>query len=158
MGLLITVTIIVILSFVLLLSLQSVWAKFRDSKRASELNSLKAALHLYYMDYDVYPVHDSAWCSLEAEEPTDGYGTCFLESDGPTAVGSPLVRDALRPYLSSEEVPGDPLFSQGPQASTMIYSYRYKTIDSGGEYKIFAKLEKGGFYEIYSGGGFVIEL
>lgn len=115
-------------------------AKSRDAKRVSELNSLKNALQLYYLDEGMYP-EERNWCSIEpGGEPE-----------------LPNCRDLverIRPYFNNK-MPGDPLFPN--EEGEKIYSYQYKTIFSGDEYKIHADLEKDDFYEVCSGRGCMIE-
>lgn len=130
-GLIITITIIGLLVVVVVFWQQSGRAKSRDLKRVAELNSLRTALQLYYMDYGGYPEHDSDWCSLERDCGRDIVG-------------------AIEPYLGGEEMPRDPLYPSPD------FSYQYTTLFGGKDYKIYALLESGGGYEVYSGGGKIV--
>jgi prepilin-type N-terminal cleavage/methylation domain-containing protein len=108
-------------------------AKSRDAKRVSELNSLKNALQLYYLDEGEYPTEIN-WCSIEpGGEPELSH--CHN------------VVEWIHPHFSSA-MPEDPLFPT--RKGDKIYSYQYKSAFSGQEYKIHAELEKGGFFEVYS--------
>lgn len=61
--LLVVVSIIGVLATMVLGSLGDARSKARDAKRLSELNNLKTALELYYLDNDSYPALISGGCA-----------------------------------------------------------------------------------------------
>jgi len=123
---------------------QSSRAKGRDSRRVSDLADLRTALQLYYIDEGVYPEQEQ-WCSLERAETDTEVEEEFIPCSN--------FKTAMEPYLG-QNIPGDPLYPKKEGAK--IYSYRYKTILDGEEYKIHADLETKEPYEVYSGGGNII--
>jgi len=118
-------------------------AQARDVKRITELNNLRTALQLYFMEYGEYPTstETEGWCSLEQTDPeADDYCVNLIT--------------VLSPYLA--EMPGDPLYGREIEPPGKKYSYQYRSTSSGEEYKIHADLETRDSHEISSGGGYVI--
>ena len=123
------VAVIVILLSITLVALAPGRAKSRDAKRVNEVNAIRKAIQMYYLEHNQYPAQDDTWCSVESD--------C-----------TNLIND-IASYLP--EIPGDPLYGKGKEESTeRIYSYRYVTTNSGSEYRIHTDLERGGYYEVYS--------
>lgn len=56
--LLIVVAIIGLLTGMVVISIQHVKAKARDSQRVSDINSISTALALYHNDFNAYPIYD----------------------------------------------------------------------------------------------------
>ena len=142
--LLVVIAIIGLLASIVLVSLQGAAASARDGKRdaeAGEENSvLRKTLEVYHNTHGTYP-----WNA--ASEAIDG---CCLESNSD-------VKDALVEYLSDELK--DPLYDPAEPDTLDRRCYRYKTINSGEEYKVMVNYETGGYKEIASwgGGGIVYE-
>lgn len=140
--LLVVIAVIGLLATIIIVRLGSLRAGARDSKRVTEVNSLRIALELYYTDSGEYPksTEDEEWCSLEGagERPE-----CTELVSGIT----PLF----------PQLPGDPLFGQGKEPTGRLYSYQYISTSSGQGYMLHADLEGGGAYEIssYYGGEMV---
>lgn len=124
--LLLVIAIIGLLATIIFVALNSVRAKGRDSRRLSEIDSLRKALEFYYIDYGQYP-EKTSW--IKIEEDTD-----FLS--------------AISPYIS-EDIQ-DPLYESGGE-----YSYQYTSEDTNGtEYKVCATMETyEDSYCVYSLGG-----
>ncbi|MCD6550404.1 right-handed parallel beta-helix repeat-containing protein [bacterium] len=105
----------------------------RDTKRASELNALRDALQLYYMDHGRFPTS------------TDLAGECNI---------APSTDPNHCPYLEQELVPtyirGLPLDPKYPQ-----YVYKYTAVSSGQNYTLKSDLETRKPL-IISSGGFAI--
>lgn len=89
--LLVSVTIILVISSIAVVSFQSANKRARDDRRKSDLEKTRAALELYRLDNDDYPIGD--WPAMMAvltaddylnEAPTDpkGYSYYYLSSDG----------------------------------------------------------------------------
>lgn len=140
----IMVTVIVVFSLIIYAQIeQRGIARTRDAKRVSDLNTLKTALQLYYMDKGYYPTStrtDSEFCSIEASE-----GVC--------ASFAQKFSQELEPYL--KEIPGDPRYPD-TEGLLKTYSYQYKTMAFGQDYKIHSDLETEETYEVYSGRGDMI--
>jgi len=104
--LIIVIAIIALVSSLALAWTQSQRAKARDAERVSELNGLRTALQLYFMDSGEYPVQEPAdWgpCSLEQED-TEADDYCPGMYEGGNFV--------LAPYISKL---GDPMFEKGAE-------------------------------------------
>ena len=134
--LLIVITIIFLLVGVVYISMQPNKSKSRDAKRVAEINSIRTALQMYYMDHGKYPksTPQEEWCSIEGE-----------------VAGRPQCHDGsfynkIRPYLA--EIPGDPLFPTTEEGK--IYSYQYRSTSSGDGYILHTDLETGESYEVAS--------
>ena len=143
--------IFIIIAFIILfvfIEIQPARAQARDARRISDLNALKAALQLYYMNKGVYPdtPSDGRWCPLVGPE-------IQAETiDMPCIVFFRNFIESLEPYI--DQIPKDPLYPKKKNGKT--YSYQYKTLYSGTQYKIHADLETREPYEVYSSGGLVI--
>jgi len=115
-------------------------AKGRDAKRVNELNSLRDALQIYYMDHGYYP-------TSTAEE-----SECYI---GETNSTDPNYCDGLYnegDFVLSEYIQklSDPLFGKSDPLKN--WAYRYMSTSSGTGYKLHADLESDDYYEIVSGG------
>lgn len=134
--LLVVITVIAILVLLAITQMQPSRAKGRDSKRVSEINTLRVALQLYYMGHDnKYPksTPNEKWCSIEGE--INGRLECQTS-----------FYQKISPYLS--EIPGDPLFPR--TEGEKIYSYQYRSVSSGDGYMLHTDLETRDPYELSS--------
>lgn len=124
-------------------------ARGRDAKRVSELNSIRTALQMYYMDHGKYPVSTTPkedWCAIEGEIK-------IKKKDGSIKMKRKACKDfvaEIAPYMN--EIPADPLFGEGkePKDKPYVYSYQYASISSGEGYKLHTDLETREPYEIGS--------
>lgn len=125
--LLIVLGIIVILSGATLSIMQIQRARARDAARKADLDSLRKALELYYVDHVKYPESDDTFVCIESD-------TTF--------------QAGMTNYMTG--VPEDPLFASlgSPQC------FNYKTKEEGQQYKVKVILEETGIiYEIHSEDG-----
>lgn len=136
--LLVTLTVAAILMTALIvLSTKSYSSgKARDAKRVSEINTIRTALQLYYMDFGTYPLQDIRWCAIEEADP---FAT-------PASCGN--LRTGIAPYLP--EIPEDPFYGKGKESEGKVYAYQYMSTSSGQGYKLHVDLETGEAYEISS--------
>ena len=136
--LLVVIAIIGLLASIVLVSLQGAAASARDGKRDAEAgessSALRKTLEVYYNANGSYPWN-------VASEGIDG---CCLENNSD-------VKDALAEYLSDELK--DPLYDPDEPDTLDRQCYRYKTINSGENYKVLVNYETGGYKEISSWGG-----
>ena len=136
--LLVTIAIVGLLASIVLVSLQGAAASARDGKRdteAGEPNSvLRKILEVYHNANGNYP-----W-NTETEDE-DG---CCLEDDND-------IKGKLAEYLSTDLK--DPRYDPDEADTLDKYCYRYKTIDSGEEYKIRINYEREGYKEVSSWDG-----
>lgn len=117
--LLVIVAVIGIISGVVFVWIQGTRAKARDAERISNVNTLREALQLYYMDHKEYPRDNpQLWCCMELNSIPEG---------------CPNLKSSLGPYLT--KIPQDTLFTN----AFGIFSYRY--ISNGRDYKIHVNLE-----------------
>jgi len=89
--LLVVVAIIALLASVVMASLNSARAKARDAQRLSDMNQLKIAFELFYLDYGHYPSFTYENVSNSGEQIGD--------DNGP-------IEQAIAPYMTS--IPKDP--------------------------------------------------
>jgi|GEM_PF-3079503 len=128
---------------IIFIGLNSARGKTRDAKRISDLNNLKTALHLYYINNGAYPeTPPGQWCPIAELGETDTPCADFLRD----------FDEKLKPYL--DKMPQDPLYPKEEDGKK--YSYQYRTIYLGQEYKIHADLETREPYEVYSSKGLAI--
>ncbi len=128
----------IVLISLILVSIKPNQAKSRDTKRVAEINTIRTALQLFYMDNGRYPIEeDGYWCSIEAGDSQDIPPVCEnLPTD-------------LEPYLP--EIPGDPLYDRGWEPPGKRFSYQYTSTSSGAGYKLYADFEIGdSSYEVSS--------
>lgn len=122
------IAVVGILALIALTAYAPTRAKARDSKRITEINHLRNALQLYYMDHGKYP--DS--------NPVGEW--CFIDASAGSTNACPSVLNELASYLPS--TPSDPLFGKGQEPDEdVFYSYQYISTSSGGGYKLHADLE-----------------
>ena len=142
--LLVTFVVIAIIFSFVFVEIQPARAKTRDARRISDLNTLKASLQLYYMDKGVYPISPTStgWCSLETFPGVEDCAQFVIN-----------FTENLKPYL--DQMPKDPLYPK--EENGKKYSYLYRSLSFGLEYKIHADLETKEPYEVYSTGGLVID-
>jgi surface protein len=116
--------------------------KARDAKRVNELNSLRDALHIYYMDYGRYPTStaENEWCKIEADFGEEDY--CEGLYSGGEFILEPHIRRV-----------SDPMFGKDP-----MFSYQYISATTGMGYRLLANLETKDPYEIVSGGWYAGEV
>ncbi|MCD6178239.1 prepilin-type N-terminal cleavage/methylation domain-containing protein [bacterium] len=138
--LLVIITIIVIiatLTYVYYLAPSK--ARGRDSRRIAEINDIRKAIQMYYIDHGHYPTstESETWCSLEITDPSDPRYCDYL-------------RDALVPHYI-KDLPQDPRALQ--TEGSKFYSYQYISSSSASQYKLHADLETMPSYEVYSMGG-----
>lgn len=131
LELIVTIAIIIFLLGIAFVLRNINQAEARDTERISEVNNLRTVLQLHYLDKGYYP-EQPEWCSVELDCNT--------------------LSTALASYLS--EIPEDPLYPKEEEGKK--YSYQYKTINNGQEYKIYTNLERKNSYELGSKGSFVI--
>lgn len=118
--LLVVISIIAILSSVIFSAIASARMKSRDARRISDLNSIRAALELYYDENTSYP-HGSIGGD-DMDPANYGVSTLGLDTDGydnnQMSSGSlgPLLSAPLRPYVTA--IPADPI-------NTGVFVYRY---------------------------------
>lgn len=131
--LLVVIAIIMLLSSLVFIMLNNYRAKARDAQRVAEVDSLRKSLEIYYSTNNKYP-DTSDWVKIEEDNAGNG-----------------PFSQAIKPYIS--QVPKDPLYPQVD--GTKIYSYQYKSVDDGQDYKVHVEMETGAYasYEVYSGGG-----
>ena len=137
--LLVVIAIIGLLASIVLVSLQGAAASARDGKRDAEAGEsssvLRKTLEVYHSTHGNYP-----WNA--ASEAEDG---CCLE-------GNEGIKSELSSYVSADLE--DPRYDPGvSDTDPEKYCYRYKTENSGGDYKIKVLYERGGYKEIASWGG-----
>ena len=138
--LLVVIAIVGLLASIALVSLQGAAASARDGKRDAEVGEpnsvLRKTLEVYHNTNGNYPWN-------EETEDEDG---CCIESDDD-------IKSALAEYLSANLE--DPRYDPDAVDDLDKYCYRYKTINSGEDYKIRVNYETGGYKEIASwdGGG-----
>jgi len=118
-------------------------ATARDTKRVSEINAIRDALQLYYLDNKSFPVEEEG-CYIEIDDPTD-----------------PHYCDTLKEELIAgeyiEEIPKDPLFGQGKEPSdSIVYSYQYISTEEGDGYLLHSDLETRDPHEVGVGGGGIV--
>ena len=130
--LLVVIAIVGLLSSIVLVSLQGAAASARDGKRDAEAGEsssvLRKTLEIYRSANGNYPYN-------ELSEAVDG---CCLEDNSD-------VKNALAEYLSADLE--DPLYKPGEPDTLDRQCYRYKTTDSGEEYKIRVNYEREGYKE-----------
>lgn len=111
---LVVVAIIGILSVIVLVTLQGTRESARDSRRLSDLASLRLGLALYYSDHEQYPIPINGTANSGPDlSITSSAGTIFSGSSNPLFPG----------YLSKPLV--DPV-------NNLAYYYYYDTNDSPG--------------------------
>ena len=134
--LLVVIAIIGLLASIILVVLSGARAQARDAERKAEVDAVRKAVEIYYIEHDQYP-KKTEWAKLE-EDPTLDTGEKFSQ-----AVGTWLPT-----------IPKDPLYGQTKETGEP-YSYQYKTNDNAKEYKIHTEMETGSYvaYETYSSGG-----
>jgi len=113
--LLIVIAIIGILSATVLVSLNTARAKARDARRISDIQEVRKALELYYLDHGAYPVV-SGW-----KGTTEGCYTGPADSN-----------DAI-PGLAPEYIPTIP---EDPKPAASNYCYLYTS--NGTDYKFMS--------------------
>ncbi|TFG35254.1 MAG: type II secretion system protein [Parcubacteria group bacterium] len=127
--LLVVIAIIGLLSSVILVSLSSVRAKARDSRRKSDIAQIRKALELYYADNEQYPL------SGGAASPNGGWSN---SGDG----SWDTLKSALLGYIA---LPSDPINDTTGWSAGGKYNYDYYSLNSGcaGQwYMLVYKLEK----------------
>ena len=131
----------IIASGLVLVWVQDARAKARDAKRVSDLEAIRTALQLYYMDNNSYPLEANR-CCLEKEVEVSG--ECSVCKN---------IKGEIAPYLS--QIPKDPLFGKGKEPgfpdSSIIYSYQYLSDGQGKNFKLEAHLEKAGMIQCLPG-------
>ena len=103
-------------------------ARARDSERVGEVNALRDALQLYYIDHRRFPTstdNESDWCYIEERDPASSHYCPYLE------------QELIPKYI--KELPKDPLYPK--TEGSKIYAYRYKSISSGSGYTLRTDLE-----------------
>ncbi len=134
LELLIVIAVIAILAAIVLVSLNTSLAKARDSKRISELNTLKRAITAHYSATGHYPY----WLT----PPPSDEGVCVESSS------------EFKSILGLSTAPKDPLYKESQCVSPYgvdCFCYIYKS-EGNNKFKIFAKLEKGGKLIMEDGG------
>ncbi|MCD6177853.1 right-handed parallel beta-helix repeat-containing protein [bacterium] len=137
--LLVIIFIIGILAVLIVMYFSHSKAKARDSRRISEINDLRKAVQMYYLEHGHYPTSTDSedWCSLEITDSTDPHYCKYLRQE--------LVPKYIK------DLPQDPRALQ--TEGTKYYSYQYITTSSASQYKFHADLETMPPYEVYSIGG-----
>ena len=141
--LLVVIAIIGILSTIVLVSVNSVRAKARDSKRKANIRAMETALHLYYTNNESYP--GEVWC--DSSIGSNGTGCPASGSDWSTSAGiyTALVGGGYLP-----ELPIDPI-------NNTTYYYNYEPDCNQGNcpspkgccyYHLTARLEGGGTFNV----------
>jgi len=129
--LLVVIAVIGIISSLVLVSMGEARAKARDSRRKSDIDQVRRALELYYIDNGQYPL------SGGAVSPNSGWTNSNHSS------WDNLATD-LRPYLAG--LPKDPVNSSSGWAGTAgIYTYNFYSRGYGCErhwYMIVYRMEK----------------
>ena len=97
-GTIVAVAIVAVLAVVVIAAVRSNQSKARDSLRVSEINALRDALQLFYMEHGYYPLQEDEWCSIEQPSFPPGLNE---------PIYCPEFRIAIEPYVG--EIPGDPL-------------------------------------------------
>jgi len=121
--LLVVISVIGVLTSLVIMNVMGVRERVRDSQRKSDLNQMKKALFMYKNDYsNLYPVSDSDR-KINACSPAVAidWGSAFT-------CGSMIYMKIL---------PQDPLNSE----SSPDITYKYRQIDSGGDFCLWATLE-----------------
>jgi prepilin-type N-terminal cleavage/methylation domain-containing protein len=96
--LLVVVAIIGILTATVVISIQQVKAKARDSRRVTDINSISTALSLYHTDFNLYPVYDGYITG------TDTLSTVLINAGTASALPTdPLNYDNYRYYYQSTD-------------------------------------------------------
>lgn len=131
--LLIVISIIGLLSTVVLVSISPVKSKTRDTRRKTDLISIRSALEMYYQKYEHYPRRP-----VNTSQGWGGFLASFTESSDtqPWIKDEPLVGPSdgsLTEFINP--IPVDPAFPSG-------YSYLYGTDATGQIYDLNAILEE----------------
>lgn len=112
--LLVVIAIIGMLSSVVLASLNSVRAKARDTRRIADLDQIRKALELYYLDNGAYPQAGS--CPYDSN--------CYACSSQGTYTTT--LANALAPYIPT--LPVDPVNTGGSPWNAGGYTYCYGNV------------------------------
>ena len=137
--LLVVIAIIGLLASIVLVSLQGAAATARDGKRDAEAgessSALRKTLEVYHSANGSYPWNDDTEAELG----------CCLE-------GNSDIKGKLVEYLPKDLE--DPRYDPSIAPDDLDqYCYRYKTTNSGEDYKIRVNYETGGYKEVASWGG-----
>ena len=111
--LLVVIAIIGLLSSIVLVSLNSVRMKARDTRRVVDLGQIRLALELFFDANGYYPQSNCGWDCNGYRYSYDGSSWNSLAAD-------------LAPYIGS--LPKDPLNSSCPPWNNNCYSYTYGNI------------------------------
>jgi len=126
--LVVVIAIIAVLSAIVMVNVSSYTAKSRDAKRIEDLQNIKKALELYFVDNGFYPPSPCGYnCNGLYISNNSNWQT---------------LETYLKPYISS--LPKDPITSPAcwPLSnSCYFYAYGYTLTNLRPYYDLFAKLE-----------------
>lgn len=105
--LLVVIAIIGLLASIVLVALTQTRSKARDTKRIADINQLRKALELYYLDYGVYP-------------------TTSAGSETEVALWDWLFASTMQPYI--DPLPRDPRCPATGNPCTVVPKMNYKYI------------------------------
>ena len=126
--LLVVIAIISLLASIIFTTVQGVMKKARDAQRISDLEQIRLALELFYLDKGYYPQSDCGW-------DCNGYRMSAYGS------WSSLATD-LEPYMKT--LPSDPINSSCAPWNADCYSYAYGNVGRTvykDQYDLTAQLE-----------------
>jgi len=132
---LIVTSVIVIVAGLVVVAMTKTRAQSRDTKRYADVDTIRMALEYHYYDHGKYP-EVTDWTKIEEDADKNG----------------PLFQ-ALSPHFLPQ-IPRDPRYPE-IEGHIKIFSYQYKSVNEGEDYKIHVELEaeEAGFYEVYSSNG-----
>lgn len=130
--LLVVVGVLGVLASILFTSLQSARVKARDAQRLQDLDTMQAALEMYFRDNGHYPVPSNnpsvSWCVPSNVRCWASFDSPAYKSTAMASEPAPGIAEALAPYLQK------PL--KDPIAATGDAGYLYNASANGSTYCI----------------------
>lgn len=121
--LLVVIAIIGILATIVLTSLSSARVKARDARRLKDLDTIQAAVEMYYRDNGHYPISSNTWASFDAPK---------YKCDPISNPNAPNLATALQIYLPTPPVdPSNTTSACNTSGNDSGYLYISDAIGSG---------------------------